>query len=139
MDTSVVVQNLESFIEAEMRDAELYTTLARQAPNENAREILTEIAEDEQGHSNEFKRIYRMLTGRRFTAQVNPIQLTDTYENILRERIIDESGDYRKYGEQYIMTRQNIPLSDAYFKAMLDENVHALRIIYLLNRNMNNN
>lgn len=137
MDTSVIVQNLENFIEAEMRDAQLYNMLAEQAPNENSRQILIEIAEDEQGHANEFKRIYRMLTGRRFSVQVNPIQLTDTYENVLRERIIDESGDYRKYGEQYMLTKQNIPLGDAYFKAMLDENVHALRIIYLLDEDTN--
>jgi rubrerythrin len=125
-------QKLQMYINAELSDSALYKELAKIAPNDAYRQLLMEFSEDEQGHADEFKRIYRTLTGRSYHPLVKPLVLTDSFEAILRDRVIDESGDYRKYGEQYIQTVGNDMLKDAYYRARTDENVHALRILSML-------
>lgn len=126
-------QKLQMYISAELGDAALYRALAQSAPSEPDRQLLLEFAGDEQSHAETFKRIYRTLTGRSYNPVVNPPVLTGTYRDVLRERVLDESGDFRKYGEQYITTVNNNMLRDAYYRARTDENVHALRLLYMLN------
>lgn len=126
------IQKLQTYIAAELGDAALYRELAKMAPNQNDSQLLREFAEDEQAHANEFQRIYRMMTGRNYTPTLQPPDLSDSYRDILRDRVLDESGDFRKYGEQYLQTNQNQALKNAYYRARTDENVHALRLLYLL-------
>lgn len=132
MDISVQ-QKLQTYITAELGDAMLYTKLSKIAPTESARLLLLEFAKDEQAHAEEFMRIYKTMFGRSFNPEINSVELSGTYREILRDRVLDESGDFRKYGEQYIQTYQNIALKNAYYRARTDENVHALRLLYLLN------
>ena len=133
MDNSVT-QNLRTYINAELGDSALYRTLSSMAPNNDDRELLLEFAEDEQSHADTFKHIYRQMTGRSYNPAVNPPILSGSYEDILRDRVIDESGDFRKYGEQYITTFKNEELKNAYYRARTDENVHALRLLYMLSK-----
>jgi rubrerythrin len=128
------VQKLQLYIKAELGDAALYRELAKIAPNEDDRQLLLEFAEDEQSHANEFQRIYRTMTGRSYNPIIEPPVLQGTFNEILRERVIDESGDFRKYGQQYIQTDQNSVLKEAYYRARTDENVHALRLLYMLSK-----
>jgi rubrerythrin len=131
MDKSMI-DKLQTYITAELGDAQLYDELSANAPSEDARQLLREFAEDERSHADEFKRLYRDITGRRFNPEVPPPVLNDSYSNILRDRILDESGDFRKYGEQYLITEPS-ELKDAFYRARTDEAVHAFRILYLLN------
>ena len=126
-----VPQRLQTYISAELHDSALYYELSKVAPTEDDRQLLMEFSEDEQSHAEMFKRIYRNMTGRSYNPVVPPVVLNGSYRDILRDRILDESGDYRKYSEQYLITK-NTRLKDAYFKAKTDENVHALRLLYLL-------
>ncbi|MEM1483631.1 ferritin-like domain-containing protein [Oscillospiraceae bacterium PP1C4] len=127
-----ILQKLQVYINAELGDAALYRELAKIAPDENAHVLLLEFAEDEQSHADEFKRIYRAITGHSYNPAVPPVVLKDSYRDILQDRVLDESEDFRKYGKQYLQTTQNIPLRNAYYRARTDENVHALRLLYLL-------
>lgn len=127
-----VIQKLQTYINAEENDATLYKELAKIAPSETDRQLLIEFSEDEQFHADEFKRIYRAMTGRSYNPIVQPIVLKNPYYDILRDRVLDESGDFRKYGEQYLLTTQNDTLKNAYYRAKMDENVHALRLLYLI-------
>lgn len=131
MDMSTI-QKLQTYIKAELGDASLYRALAIIAPNETDRQLLLEFAEDEQSHADEFKRIYRQMTGRSYNPEVMPPEMIGSYRDILRDRVLDESGDFRKYGEQYLITENNTPLKNAYYRARTDENVHALRLLYML-------
>lgn len=126
------MQKLQTYITAELGDAALYRALSEMAPNEKDRRLLYEFANDEQSHADEFQRIYRSMTGRRYNPTLPPPDLSDGYRDILRDRVLDESGDFRKYGEQYLQTNQNQALKTAYYRARTDENVHALRLLYLL-------
>lgn len=128
-----VPQKLQMYINAELGDSELYKELAKIAPNPTQKQLLMEFSEDEAAHAEDFKKIYRVLTGRAYYPTVKPVVLEGTYEDILRDRVLDESGDFRKYGEQYISTCNNDMLKNAYYRARTDENVHALRLLYMLN------
>ena len=75
-----------------------------------------------------------MLTRKTFNPEIKMPVISDSYKNILRERVLDESGDFRKYGEQYLQENVNIMLKDAYYRARTDENVHALRLLYMISK-----
>lgn len=128
---SSIMHKLGTYINAELSDSALYRELARIAPNEQDRKLLLEFADDEQAHADEFKRIYRLFYGRNFIPDVKKPQIVNSYREILRDRVLDESGDFRKYGEQYAST-DNPTLKNAYYRARTDENVHALRLLYML-------
>jgi len=128
------IEKLETYIKAELGDAALYKELSKMAPSEEDRKLLLEFSADEQSHADEFKRIYTMLTRKSYNPEIAPPVITDSYKNVLRERVLDESGDFRKYGEQYLITNINIALKDAYYRARTDENVHALRLLYLISK-----
>lgn len=125
-------EKLEMYIEAELGDAALYKELAKIAPNGNFYHLLTEFSKDEQAHADEFKRIYKKMTGKSYNPIIPPPVLEGSFDDILRDRVLDESGDYRKYGEQYIQTERDDQLKKAYYRARTDENVHALRLLYML-------
>ena len=127
-----IPQRLQMYIIAELGDSILYKELAKIAPNEIDRNLLLEFSRDEQSHADEFKLIYRMITGKRYDPIMHLPELKGSFEDIVRDRILDESGDYRKYGEQYLTTHKNQMLKDAYYRAMIDENLHALRLLYML-------
>jgi len=127
-------EKLETYIKAELGDAALYKELSKIAPNDEDRKLLLEFSADEQSHADEFKRIYTMLTRKTFNPEIKMPVISDSYKNILRERVLDESGDFRKYGEQYLQENVNIMLKDAYYRARTDENVHALRLLYMISK-----
>lgn len=125
-------QKLRMYIDAELGDAALYRKLATIAPNNTDRQLLLEFAANEQMHAARFKNIYKKMTGISYDPVVPVPEITGSYKEILHDRILDESGDYRKYGEQYLITKRNTALKNAYYLARTDENVHALRLIYML-------
>jgi len=128
-------QKLQMYIEAELGDSALYSELSKIAPNDEYRQLLLEFSQDELSHAEEFKIVYRMMTGRSFNPVILHPVITGSFYDILRDRVLDESGDYRKYSEQYLETdNKNIPLKNAYYRARTDENVHALRLLYMLSK-----
>ncbi|MDD4699171.1 MAG: ferritin-like domain-containing protein [Oscillospiraceae bacterium] len=132
MQSTQTINNLKNYIAAEIHDSMLYSELAKIAPTIDDRTLLMEFAADEQSHADEFKRILRSITGQYFNPIPERIIINMPYRDILRDRVIDESGDFRKYGLQYIETPQNSPLKTAYYRARTDENVHALRLLKML-------
>ena len=127
------IQNLQTYITAETNDAAIYNALAGMTENEQARRMLSEIAEDEKEHANEFKRIYRIMTGHIFSPEAKEPSFTKSMNEVLMDRVLDESEDYRKYNTQALKTNNNTALRNAYLNASADENVHAHKIMYILN------
>lgn len=125
-------QMLQSYIVAEMKDSALYREIAKVAPNDKDRELLLELSRDEQAHADEFKRLYRQMYGTAYNPEIPPPPPVSDFYGILHERLLDESHDFWKYARQYLDTRGNPSLKEAYYLAHIDENVHALRILYIL-------
>ncbi|MGE4483705.1 MAG: ferritin family protein [Oscillospiraceae bacterium] len=126
-------QKLQTYIEAELGDSALYKELAKIAPNSEYRKLLKEFSEDEASHADNFKIIYKTMTGKSYDPVIQQPEIMDTFEDTLRDRVLDESGDFQKYGEQYMRTNNNA-LKNAYYTARTDENVHALRLLYMLQK-----
>ncbi len=123
---------LEEYIKSELRDSAVYAELAKTAPNSNYRKLLMEMSIDDRSHANEFKRIYKSMTGRNYNPVVKLPALKGSFNEILRSRILNESKDYKKYSEEYITTKGNTLLKTTFYLAGIDDNVHALHLIYML-------
>lgn len=128
-----ITQQLRTNICSELNDAALYRELAKIAPRDDVIPLL-EIANDEQQQAEDFQCIYQTLTGCSFDPIVDTPILTEPYDDILRNRVLAESEDFRAYGEQSLACRQNPQLQNALACASLDENVHALSLLTLLTK-----
>lgn len=129
-----LIENLETYIRAELYDASLYRELAQMAPDEMEMNLIMEMAADEQSHADEFKLIYKDLTGEIYRPDIPPANLNMPYTDIIRDRIIDESGDFRKYMLAHQKYFNDAALREAFFNAGVDENVHAVRLLGFLNQ-----
>ena len=127
-------QKLQMYIDAELRGAALYQALSEKATDMEDRQLLLELADDEQSHAEEFQNAYRKLSGRRYTPDTPTPEIVGLYRDILRDRVLDESGDFLKYGQDYENTGHNDMLRSAYYRAHLDEGVHAMRLLSMLTR-----
>lgn len=127
-----LTKRLEEYIKSELRDSALYAELAKRAPSNNYRKLLMEMSADDRAHANEFKRAYKSITGRSYNPIIKPPILKGSFNETLRGRIIDESNDYKNYCEEYILAKANTILKTAFYLAGIDENVHALHLVYML-------
>nr|WP_315019946.1 ferritin-like domain-containing protein [uncultured Aminipila sp.] len=132
MDTTLI-EELQTYIKAELGDAALYRELAQMAPDEAEMNLIMEMAADEQSHADEFKLIYKDLTGEIYRPNIAPVRLNMPYADILRDRVIDESGDFRKYMHAHQKYFNDEVLREAFFNAAVDENVHGIRLLKFLN------
>jgi len=124
-------QRIKMYIEDEERDAIIYKQLSNMATSTKAREILFELAADEQTHSDYFKKIYHSITGRTYAPLVVPPELNGTFREVILNQILEETDGFRKYEQQYISTKNKI-LKDIYLKIKIDEQTHANKLIYIL-------
>jgi len=122
-----LIMDLEEYIQDEMQDSAYYRELAKFAPTDLSRDIILEFSMDEAMHAENFQKAYYMLTGRRYIPKpLEPIVIDD-YEDALKLRIIAETGDYKKYGEQYLKAPTKY-LRDLFFMTRTDEARHAMKI-----------
>lgn len=123
-----LIQQLKEYIQAELNDSALYRELSKNAPSQDAK-LLQEFSADELRHAREFQGVLASMTGCKFSPEVRVNIPKGSYRDILLDRVLDESGDFRKYGQQYLITCQNDCLRDIFFRAHLDEGVHAMRLL----------
>lgn len=128
---TLMPKRLQTYINAELHDAELYRMLAKSSPSEEAKNLLTEFADSEQKHADEFLRIYKMMTGYSFEPEPLPVTESGSYRSILKNRILDEKRDSEKYRKEYMKT-DNYHLKRAFFNTFNDELLHAIGLIYIL-------
>ncbi|OCL26262.1 rubrerythrin family protein [Orenia metallireducens] len=123
-DLSFLIQQIYLSIENELEAAAYYKALAKIAPNQFAAEMLSEFADDERGHAYQFQKAYERLTGNPYKPPTEfefEFELeADDYEEYLESRILDETADFKKYKNFYLMTN-NPYLRDIFFDAMHDD------------------
>lgn len=122
-----LINDLKEYIQDELSDSLYYAELAKKAPTARAKAIIEEFSKDERTHAENFMEAYRMLTGMVYRPAPVPPPVVPAYEEALKQRILAETNDYKKYGEQYLMV--SIPcLKDLFFMTRTDEAIHAMRI-----------
>ncbi|SHI09287.1 ferritin-like domain-containing protein [Sporanaerobacter acetigenes] len=125
-----LVKRLEEYIQDELQDSAYYKELAKLAPTDFSKEIILGFSQDEAMHAENFQRTYYMITGRYYMpGPIEPIVISD-YEDALKQRVLAETRDYKKYGEEYLMA-PNKYLKDLFFNTRTVEAQHAMRISIL--------
>ena len=128
-----LLSRLTEYISDELGDNLYYRKLSERAPDEMQKKLLLEFSEDEKTHAEAFAKEIKRMTGKQyFLPSVNEPNIPDDYKTALRARVINESNDFRKYGNEYL-NAPNSSLKNAFYKSRTDENVHALRILDMLN------
>lgn len=125
-----LITRLEEYIQDELQDSAYYRELAKLAPTELSKEIILGFSEGEKEHAETFQNVYITLTGRRYIPKpLEPIEIKD-YEDALKIRVIAETNDYKKYGDEYLMAPTKY-LQDIFFSVRTVEAQHAIRISIL--------
>jgi rubrerythrin len=129
-----LIERIYLSIEEELRAAAYYRALAEIAPNQFAEEMILGFAKDEREHAYQLQQAYEKLTGEEYDYCIEEYEFeleAVDYEEYLEKRILEETADYKKYKDYYLMTN-NPYLRDIFFNLMHDENYHAVREFYLL-------
>jgi len=126
MDSNLI-QNIEEYINDEIKDSKYYAILASKAPTQRAKDLLMEFSSDELKHSKNMMRAYCMITGKKYTPPVVEEPQVPSYNEALKVRILAETSDYKKYGEQYL--KACVPwLKDLFYMTRTVEAQHAMRM-----------
>ena len=132
MPEKPLIERLKEYVNDELSDSMYYDILSERAPNEQQMKLLLEFSSDEKIHAETFARAITMMTGKKYVLPfVNRPIIPSDYDEALRKRVINESGDFRKYGDEYLEATTPF-FKTAFYKARTDENVHALRILDML-------
>ena len=132
-----LIKDLAEYIQDEMQDSAYYQELAKLAPTDRAKSIILQFSQDESTHAKNFQEAYRLLTGHYYTPNpLQPIVITD-YDEALKIRIIAETNDYKKYGDQYLKA-PNKYFQDLFFTTRTVEAQHAMRIPILFEEESEN-
>lgn len=126
-----LVPDIQEYIVDELRDSRYYAILATKAPTQRSMELLMEFSRDEMMHAQNFMNAYYQLTGQMFCPPQIPDPIVPDYEEALKERLIAETNDYKKYGEKYLAACACY-LSDLFFMTRTVEAIHAMRIPLLM-------
>ena len=124
-------QKLKEYITAETNDNLLYLKIANTI-GEKYKEDFIKIAEDERQHAVAFSDIYKDMFKTDFYPQTEDIKIGNIIE-LLYGRIDDEKNDYKKYDKHSCGGVDNAMLRHAFHRAAVDENIHALTILKVLN------
>ena len=130
-DMSGLIADIKEYIQDELGDSEYYKALANYAPTARARMILMDFSSDEAGHAHNLMRAYKQLTGKDYIIKKVEQPQIPEFEEAIKQRILAETKDYKKYGEHYL-TAPTAYLKDLFFMTRTDEAVHAMRMPLLL-------
>jgi rubrerythrin len=121
------IGDIAGYIGDEMQDSRYYALLAQQAPTQRAKDLLNEFSADEWAHSQSLMRAYNMLTGKVYSPPAVTDPAVPEYNEALKQRVIAETNDYRKYGEKYLAAC-NACLKEMFYNLRTGEAIHAMRM-----------
>lgn len=122
-----IIDDIKEYICHELKDSIYYMELSLKAPTSLAKEILLRLSNDEKCHAESFMQAYYYLTGRMFTPLIDDFPIIPDFEAALRNRMLAETNDYKKYGERYLEA-PNKYLSNLFFLIKTVEAQHAMKI-----------
>jgi len=132
------IQMIKNSIQDEAEDAEMYETLINIAPNEEAKEIITSIRDDERIHNRLLREIFTMLTGVALPLNNETINYPKiTYLDGIKKAFMGELKAVEKYRE-ILAYMPNKELYNKILYIMTDEMKHAIKYNYLITMYLNN-
>ena len=126
-----LVADLSEYIVDELQDSRYYAILAQKAPTTRAKNLILEFSADEKMHAQNFMKAYKRLTGKNFVVPKITDPVVPEYKEAIEDRIIAETNDYKKYGQQYLNANDKY-FKDLFFMTRTAEATHAMRMPLLL-------
>ncbi len=129
---NTAIQMIKNSVEDEAEDASMYEALINIAPNEEAKEIIANIRDDEKIHTRLLREIFAELTGVALPEDTSTkVYPKLTYIDGIKKAFMGELKAVEKYRE--ILTY--MPTKELYNKLlyiMTDEMKHAIKYNYLI-------
>lgn len=130
------VQMLKEAVQGERNDELFYDELIKLAPSQEQVAIIESIRNDERGHNQMFREMYRALTGQEITGisneQYEKVQL---YLEGLQRALQGELSAVEKYRKIWFGMPVGI-FKDTVYGVILDELKHAAKYNYLITLNL---
>lgn len=122
----------------EAEDVALYNMMINQAMQDEDKEILTSIVNDEQKHNMMLRQIYFSLTGINLpSSKENTMNNENTYINNLRKSLFGELEAAKKY-RKVLSSMSDKENYNKLMEIMIDELTHANKFNYLITKYMIN-
>lgn len=127
-----LIQDLIKAINGEYSATQCYAKLAGMAPNDEQRDQIIEILNDEKKHLRQFSQIYTTLTGKQHRPQMVE-ECGETYIEGLESSFKDEQKTTDFYHE--VADEASDPLvKETFRRAAYDEQNHAVWFLYYLGK-----
>lgn len=130
-----LITGVKNSVGNEKDDEIMYTAMAKMAPNDEQREIITGIKENEMIHNKIFRKIFTELTGvvlpENITNNTTTTPMNKTYPDMLKEAFNGELKAIERYRE-LLAYAPNMEIYSMIMYVMTDEIRHALKYNYLM-------
>ena len=136
---NTAIQMIRNSVGDEAEDAAMYEALIKLAPNEEAKEIIVNIRDDEKIHNRVLREIFTELTGVVLPANTEIANIPKfTYIEGIKKAFMGELKAVEKYREilAYMPTNE---LYNKILYIMTDEMKHAMKYNYLITMFLNKN
>jgi rubrerythrin len=131
----VVIRMIQEGIAGERRDELFYDYLIEKAPNEQEKQVIAGIRDDERKHRRLFRQLYEQLAGQRpgLRGEDEAFQPPESYLAGIEQALFGELKAFERYRVIY----KYIPLQyrDTVFEIMTDELKHASYYNWLYAKN----
>ncbi|WP_239616531.1 ferritin-like domain-containing protein [Cohnella mopanensis] len=125
-------------VQGERNDELFYDELIRLAPNSEQASIIASIRDDERGHNQMFRAIYKEVTGQDITGISNEqFQRVGSFDEGIQKALMGELSAVEKYRKIWFGLPQGI-YKDTVYGIILDELKHASKYNYLITVNRTN-
>lgn len=130
------IQLIQKSIESEKEDEMFYDFLISEAPNQEEKEIITSIRNDERKHKSMFRRLYIELTGKHPHVPNTPVNFTkpNSYFEGLVKALFGELKAVEKY-RKILFELKDRSMINMLVEIITDEQKHAAKYNYLITLN----
>ncbi|MHA0858312.1 ferritin-like domain-containing protein [Paenibacillus sp. CMAA1364] len=133
--TQEAIELMRNSVQGERNDELFYDQLIQLAPNQEQAEVIVSIRNDERGHNQMFRQMYRELTGHEVTGVSNEVpEQIPSYIAGLQKAFQGELSAVEKYRKIWFGLPYGI-YKDTLYGIILDEQKHAAKYNNLLLQN----
>ncbi|ETT45569.1 MULTISPECIES: ferritin-like domain-containing protein [unclassified Paenibacillus] len=134
--TQEALELIRNAVQGERNDELFYDQLIKLAPNQEQVNVITSIRNDERGHNQMFRQMYRELTGHEVTGVSNEApDNVNSYIAGLQQAFQGELSAVEKYRKIWFGLPYGI-YKDTLYGIILDEQKHAAKYNNLLLQNL---
>lgn len=134
--TQEAIELMRDSVQGERNDELFYDQLIQLAPNQEQAQVIVSIRNDERGHNQMFRQMYRELTGHEVTGVSNEVpEKFTSYIAGLQKAFQGELSAVEKYRKIWFGLPYGI-YKDTLYGIILDEQKHAAKYNNLLLQNL---